>query len=186
VSASPRQIFKAPLDAALTKYYENPSVEVLEELYQGLNAVDLATLPRPNTIEQRLMHRGISISYSYTEKLNQTDMRFDYSPSSWVSERNATLFGEEVSLVIPTYHSPDELGASKISFLLQIFKENAMKIYNAIVTKKRVLFVGYDHAAGDVCQMVLSAVSLLHPRIDFMTVLQACCCTYYNVNGHMN
>lgn len=155
------QIFKAPLHAALTKYYETPSVEVLEELYEGLNAVDLSTLPRPNIIEQRLMHRGISISYSYTEKLNQTDMRFDYSPSSWVVERNAVLFGSDVKIPFPLYHSPDDVGAAKVSFLLEIFKENSMKIYNAIVTKKRVLFVGYDHAAGDVCQMVLSAVSSL-------------------------
>jgi hypothetical protein len=139
-------------------------VEVLEELYQGLNAVDLSSVPRPNIIEQRLMHRGISISYSYTEKLNQTDMRFDYSPSSWVAERTATLFGVDMQLPIPTYHSPDDIGAANISYLLQIFKENSMKIYNAIVTKKRVLFVGYDHAAGDVCQMVLSAVSELHHK----------------------
>ena len=153
------QIFKAPLDAALTKYYEAPSVEVLEDLYEGLNAVDLSTLPRPTIVEQRLMHRGISISYSFTAKLNEADMRFDYSPSSWVAERTATLFGADLKLPFPLYHSPDDVGAAKISFLLQIFKENSMKIYNAIVTKKRVLFVGYDHAAGDVCQMVLSAVS---------------------------
>lgn len=134
-------------------------MEVLQELYEGLNSVDLASLPRPNTIEQRLMHRGISLSYSYTDKLNQLDMRFDYSPSSWTVARSASLFGAEVPLAIPVYHSPDDIGAANISFLLQIFKENTMKIYNAIIIKKRVLFVGYDHAAGDVCQMVLSAVS---------------------------
>ena len=135
-------------------------MDVLKELFDGLNAVDLSTVPRPNLIEQRLMHRGISISYSYTEKFNQSDMRFDYSPRTWVSERTSTMFGVELTLSIPTYLSPDDVGASNISFLLQIFKESSMKIYNAIVMKKRVLFVGYDHAAGDVCQMVLSAVSV--------------------------
>lgn len=143
-------------------------MEVLAELYEGLNSVDLSTVPRPNLIEQRLMHRGISISYSYTEKFNQTDMRFDYSPSSWLAERNVSIFGVDMSLSIPTFLSPDDVGAANISFLLQIFKENAMKIYNAIVTKKRVLFVGYDHAAGDVCQMVLSAVSVERERKEVM------------------
>jgi hypothetical protein len=152
------QIFKTPLDIALTKYYETPSVAVLQELFEGLNAVDLSSVPRPNCIEQRLMHRGVSLSYSYSEKLNQSDMRFDYCPSSWVAERTASVFNTDMLLKIPVYNSPDDIGSANISFLLQIFKENAMKIYNAIVTKQRVLFVGYDHAAGDVCQMVMSAV----------------------------
>jgi hypothetical protein len=150
---------------------------VLEELFEGLNAVDLSTVPRPNFVEQRLMHRGVSISYSYSEKLNQKDMRFDYSPRSWVAERTATLFGTDMPLPIPTYHSPDDVGAAKISFLLEVFKENSMKIYNAIVTKKRVLFVGYDHAAGDVCQMVLSAVS----KELFHLVLLSILCVAVNI-----
>jgi hypothetical protein len=153
------QIFKAPLDLALTKYYETPSVEVLQELYTSLNSINLTTLPRPNTVEQRLMQRGISLTHSYSDKFNQADMRYDYLPNSWIIKRTAALFGSHCELLFPVFHSPDEVGAANISFLLQIFRENVMKIYNAIVTKKRVLFVGYDHAAGDVCQMVLSAVS---------------------------
>lgn len=164
------QIFKAPLDAALTKYYENPSVDVLQELFEGLNAVDLSSVPRPHLVEQRLMQRGVVMCPSASDSENQdndkaADMTLDYLPSSWVASRTAYLFGDEMRLSIPTHLSPDDLGAANVSFLLQIFRENSMKIYNAIVTKKRVLFVGYDHAAGDVCQMVLSAVSMVAPAI---------------------
>ena len=38
-----------------------------------------------------------------------------------------------------------------------------MRIYHAILTKQRVLFVGYNHAAGDLAQIVLSAVAMVAP-----------------------
>lgn len=41
--------------------------------------------------------------------------------------------------------------------------EPVMRIYHAILTKQRVLFVGYNHAAGDLAQIVLSAVAMVAP-----------------------
>ena len=40
-----------------------------------------------------------------------------------------------------------------------------MRIYHGIITGQRILFVGYNHAASDVAQMVLSAVALVSPPI---------------------
>lgn len=40
-----------------------------------------------------------------------------------------------------------------------------MTIYNAVLTGRRVLFVGYNHAAGDVCRIVLAACALVSPPI---------------------
>lgn len=40
-----------------------------------------------------------------------------------------------------------------------------MTIYNAVLTGRRVLFVGYNHAAGDVCKIVLAACALVSPPI---------------------
>ncbi|CAN0551177.1 unnamed protein product [Ectocarpus sp. 8 AP-2014] len=41
-----------------------------------------------------------------------------------------------------------------------------MAIYNAVLTGRRVIFVGYNHAAGDVCKIVLAACALVSPPIQ--------------------
>lgn len=41
-----------------------------------------------------------------------------------------------------------------------------MSIYNAVLTGQRVLFVGYNHAAGDVCKIVLAACALVSPPLQ--------------------
>jgi len=38
-----------------------------------------------------------------------------------------------------------------------------MKIYHAIIMKHRILFVGYNHAADEVAQYVLSSVAMVAP-----------------------
>jgi hypothetical protein len=93
------------------------------------------------------------------------DPSADYTPAKWHVMASALFNGSKVPLIFPIHNSPDDIGGSSLSFLLRIFRENAMKIYHHILTKKRVLFVGYDHAAGDVCQMVLSAVNMVSPPI---------------------
>jgi hypothetical protein len=40
-----------------------------------------------------------------------------------------------------------------------------MRIFHAILTKQRVLFVGYNHAASEVAQTVLSAVAMVSPPL---------------------
>lgn len=44
--------------------------------------------------------------------------------------------------------------------------QNMMAIYNAVLTGRRVIFVGYNHAAGDVCKIVLAACALVSPPIQ--------------------
>lgn len=46
---------------SLDKYYDNPSVSVLEDLYNALNSVPLASLPRPTWYERALMTRGVTL-----------------------------------------------------------------------------------------------------------------------------
>jgi hypothetical protein len=88
----------------------------------------------------------------------------DYTPSRWYYTDTISLFDNlALPIHIPLHTTPDDLGISSLIFLIKIFREATMKIFHAILTKKRILFVGYDHAAGDVCQMVLSAVSMIAP-----------------------
>lgn len=79
------------------------------------------------------------------------------SPSTKNTQENI------MNLSIPLYRTPDEVGDLSISDLIRVFGDSTMRIYHAILTKQRVLFVGYNHAAKDVGRMVLSAVSMVSP-----------------------
>lgn len=169
----------------LEKYYTQPGVSTLRELYEALNFVQLDICPRPNIIEQSLMHWGITHTnmsstynpHSLTSKYLQSENPsfsipndnsnyplIDYTPSKWYYNESIALFDNlSLPIQIPLHTTPDDLGISNLTFLIKIFRESTMKIYHSILTKKRILFVGYDHAAGDVCQMVLSAISMIAP-----------------------
>lgn len=137
--------------------------------------------PRPNMVEQTLMRWGVSHTCP-ASTVNHRSVLFDpsttstnavsldsyslvdHTPSKWYYSDTISLFDNlALPIHIPLHTTPDDLGISNLTFLIRIFRESAMKIYHAILTKKRILFVGYDHAAGDVCQMVLSAVSMIAP-----------------------
>lgn len=40
-----------------------------------------------------------------------------------------------------------------------------MHIYNGLLSQKRILFVGFDCSAGEVCEYVLSTCSLICPPL---------------------
>jgi hypothetical protein len=178
----------------LERYYTDPSVAVLQELYEAFNFLPLDHCPRPNRIEQTLMRWGVShtfpsstinhrsLLYDTSSPLNASSSSIslssyttsssldsyplvDYTPSRWYYTDTITLFERNQAIHIPLHTTPDDLGISSLIFLIKIFREATMKIFHAILTKKRILFVGYDHAAGDVCQMVLSAVSMIAPPL---------------------
>ena len=71
----------------------------------------------------------------------------------------------EVPFRIPLYRTTDEVGDISVVTLVKIFGESTMRIFNAVLMKQRILFVGYNHAASDVCQMVLSSVALVTPAL---------------------
>ena len=178
------QVFRAPLVATLEEYYARPSVEVLQELFMALNAASLADCPRPNIVEQRIMHLGVCASAPWsTSRAVPPPKRppiststpsstldyplVDYTPGRWYYRTDTALFSSPlVPLSLALHASPDDVGAANLSFLLRVFQQQgAMRIFHAVLTRKRVLFVGYDHAAGDVCQMVLSAVAMVAPPL---------------------
>lgn len=165
----------------MNRYYAEPSVSVLKELHESLTFLPLEKCPRPNMIEQTLMRWGVTSNYP-SSTINHRSIIYDpnttpqnnssiesyslvdYTPSKWYYSDTIALFDNlALPIHIPLHTTPDDLGISNLTFFIKIFRESTMKIYHAILTKKRILFVGYDHAAGDVCQMVLSAVSMIAP-----------------------
>ena len=66
---------------------------------------------------------------------------------------------------LPLHSHDEDVGVINLTYFIQIFGENTMKVYNAILTSKRVLIVGYNHSASDVAQLVVTAASTVSPYI---------------------
>jgi hypothetical protein len=154
------ETFKKPLELALEEYFNNPSRLILENLFSSLNSLleSISLLPYPNYIEQLLMRRGVT--YDSLRKIPN-----DYLPLSWNKSINGEFNNYKLYLSIPLYRTPDEIGDISVSNLVKLFGESTMRIFHAILTKQRVLFVGYNHSASDIAQMVLSSVALVCPAM---------------------
>eukprot|EP01041_Mallomonas_annulata_P003594 gene3594-7141_t len=70
-----------------------------------------------------------------------------------------------IPISIPLSRGPDEVGDISLSMLVRTFGSLTMRIFHAILTKRKVLFVGHNQCAGDMAQMVLSAVTMVSPPI---------------------
>ena len=113
-----------------------------------------------------------------------TEQSASHQPKSWYRTLNYTFEDNSTKILsVPIYRTPDEVGDINVSNLVRIFGmsvpvlfppllltnhpthpgEPVMRIYHAVLTKQRVLFVGYNHAAGDLAQIVLSAVAMTAP-----------------------
>ncbi len=94
---------------------------------------------------------------------------FVYTPAAWVHRSEIYIHNKNFPLYFPLVLSRDEVGArNKLQRLINVLKEDTMKLYNSIIAKKRVLFIGYNHSADDVCSLVLASaemVSAIVPNI---------------------
>ena len=157
------EIFKKPLELALRKYFDNPSPVILSNLYKDLNSIDLSDVFKPNLIEKMLMRRGIGMPH-----LGQNIV---YRPKIWTQDIQIPIDVDaiegpgQISLSLKLHQTSDEVGDISVITLVQIFGAAVMRIFHGIITGQRILFVGYNHAASDVAQMVLSAVALVSPPI---------------------
>lgn len=153
------EAFKAPLELALEEYYENRSIEVLKSLFDGLNSIDLSSLPRPDYLECLMMRRGVKYLPVHSTSIPQ------HLPSNWSRSLSLQYRDQEMKLSVPVHYTPDEIGDISVTNLVKLFGESVMRIYHAVLTKQRVLFVGYNHATRDIAQMVLSSVAMVAPPL---------------------
>jgi len=157
------EIFKKPLELALRKYFDSPSPEILANLYKDLNSIDLTSVYKPNLIEKMLMRRGVGVPH--------LGHNIIYSPKLWLQDIQIPIDVDspqgpgQVSLSLKLHYTSDEVGDISVTNLVQTFGPAVMRIFHGIITGQRILFVGYNHAASDVAQMVLSAVALVSPPI---------------------
>eukprot|EP01039_Chlorochromonas_danica_P004229 gene4229-4646_t len=152
---------KQPLEKALEKYFQTPSLTVLEDLFHRLNETPMRDLPKPSMLELLLMRRGVVY-----DPLSPGPV--DHQPQAWSLSIAYPGDGDnrEHLLTIPIYRTLDEVGNISLSNLVHVFGENVMRIYHAVLLKQRVLFVGYNHATEDIAQIVLSAVAMVSPPMS--------------------
>lgn len=53
----------------------------------------------------------------------------------------------------------------KITNLVKKFGAQTITIFNALLAEKRILFLGFDCAAGEVCEYVLAACCMVCPPL---------------------
>ncbi|CAM9544185.1 unnamed protein product [Ascophyllum nodosum] len=153
------EVFRPLLAIALEQYYQTPEPEVLKSLFVAVNAADIAGTPRPTPWERDLMRRGIADKY-------MGSVPEEHLTSTWTHMMTFTYGGQNIQATLPLYLGPDETDSSSVKLLVSLLGQNITNVYNAVLTGQRVLFVGYNHAAGDVCEIVLAACALVSPPVQ--------------------
>ena len=145
-------ILKPAAVLGLDAYIANPSIKVLEQIYNAINSnIDMSTVEELNMFDRTLLERG-----------SDRKSKFKEFPLQW--PKLNSLPGFTMKIHVPLYLQYDMVGNVPITPLLRKFRENVMIIFTGILLEKRIMFVGNkDIPAGDVCGMVLAACSLLSP-----------------------
>eukprot|EP01132_Coremiostelium_polycephalum_P009632 gene9632-11805_t len=139
-------ILKPFMVLAIQKYFSSPSLDVIVELYNSLNSLDMSTLPALNDIQKHI--------------LRSSPDRNKHNHSTTI-----TYLGNKMPVHIPITHFPDEVGDYKIISLVQKFGNDIMKIFNGILSQKRIIFLGYGCSSSEVCNYVLAACSMVCPPL---------------------
>eukprot|EP01111_Echinosteliopsis_oligospora_P018977 TRINITY_DN8966_c0_g1_i1.p1 TRINITY_DN8966_c0_g1~~TRINITY_DN8966_c0_g1_i1.p1 ORF type:complete len:669 (+),score=182.08 TRINITY_DN8966_c0_g1_i1:232-2238(+) len=139
-------IYKPFMMLALQKYFQNPSEEVLADLFDAFNGMDLDQMPRLN----------------YNQKII---LRTTTDRTKLVHPTSINYIGRSMSVQIPLHMFPDEVGDYSVITLVQKFGPAVTTIYNALLCQKRVLFIGHGCSAGEVCNYVLAACHTVCPPL---------------------
>lgn len=149
--------FKYLLENALELHFNDSSITVLEDLYKVLNN-NIENFELPSSLEQLIMRRGIAfnpIGYAISK----------HKPDAWNYPVNIKYNNNLYPITIQLHRSYCEFGNVSLISLIKTFGEQVMRIFHGIVTNQRIMFVGYNHAAKDIAQMVVSSVAMVSPPI---------------------
>lgn len=136
-------VFQPLLEQALL---DGPFDEhLLPSIYRIINNLNLSPPAFPSL---SIVEQNVSVALQ-TKQYLKTGL-------IWGAEEKKTL-----PIQIPYVLLNDEVVESSLSFLINLFKQDTMKIYNAILAEKRILFMGFQLPASEVCQCVVSACMLI-------------------------
>jgi hypothetical protein len=114
-----------------------------------------------NSIE--IKYNEFSYSSEYEKKIIKN--LYNSTPEKLYYQIKFNFEEKDFFIELPLYLDDDEISDDKVSIkkLIQKFKEKIILIYNYILNGKRVLFIGYNQKASDVCYYVLSTYLLVKP-----------------------
>lgn len=155
---------KQVLDVAVTKLAAaasdtDPKI-VLEELFQVINDVDTSGVRRLTDMERRLLKRTVTNSDGGFRALSS-----DAEPSMYF-HTSAQWQLQSIPLKFRMCSTDDQHDDGLLTKLLLKFGEQTMTIYNAVLTGLRVIVLGYNQPAGEICNYVLATSSLVCPPLS--------------------
>eukprot|EP01116_Phalansterium_solitarium_P013600 TRINITY_DN30995_c0_g1_i1.p1 TRINITY_DN30995_c0_g1~~TRINITY_DN30995_c0_g1_i1.p1 ORF type:complete len:626 (-),score=206.35 TRINITY_DN30995_c0_g1_i1:7-1842(-) len=141
-------LFKVLLLMAVQKLFAaGTSVEeVAAELYTALNMADLRAMPVYSAAEKAL--------------LRSSRRKMEHFPAQ------VYFSGNKMNFRLPLTLYPDEIPETSVINLIRKFNSQIMLIYHALITERRVLFLGFECSANEVCEYVLAAVQFLCPPLS--------------------
>ncbi|CAG8625896.1 6909_t:CDS:10, partial [Ambispora leptoticha] len=215
-------IYKPILLLALENYFQNPSIECLESLYEAVNSMDVSFMPRFSPQEKAILRSSESKDL-FEEKFNAVKaMVPSYTNSEntgiveiseeerFVRMRRGTYIdlssrellpnlsnvhkdrhfyetkvyynGINLPIRVPLTVNPEEVGDFSLIKLITTFSPPSpspnthpfhphldtsgnqthpiILLLNALLTQKRIIFLGQGHPSGDVANYVLAACAM--------------------------
>lgn len=131
------EMFRQPLERALDRYYATKDRQVLAELFDALNAANFSTCPDPMSYERALMRRGIAGP-------TMGSPAEEHTPELWTWRAAVQYDGASIPLSVPLYLTRDEvlpMDVHALTLLVDTFKEDSMRIFNAVLAGQRGAFV---------------------------------------------
>jgi len=199
-------IYKPLLLLALHNYFENPSQDILENLYNSLNAMDLSLMPRLSRLERQLLQAN-DVRDLFVDKFEtMIDQRLEDEAAGRISTPPASpdranqpkyaiprdthefesriVYNDiPIPVKIPTAPSAETVGDFSLIQLVQTFNTPHLTqpqpfalhphlttagafthpiivLINAMLTQKRIIFLGHQRPSGEVAEAVLAACAL--------------------------
>ena len=199
-------IYKPLLLLALESYFNNSSQQVLETLYNSLNAMDLSLMPRLSRLERQVLQAN-DVRDLFVEKFEtMIEQRLDdeaagliasppaspdranqnkYAPPRDTHEYESRIVYNDIPIPvkIPTAPSTETVGDFSLIQLVQTFNtphttqpqpfalhphlttagaytHPIIVLINAMLTQKRIIFLGHQRPSGEVAEAVLAACAL--------------------------
>ncbi|KAI9906147.1 hypothetical protein PsorP6_013835 [Peronosclerospora sorghi] len=140
---------------------ETDSEQVLRQVYDVLNAIDMSKLRGLSSMERRLMKH--TISSTGRAAADQKDASLMENALFF---RTQALWDDiAIPLQFKICSTEDQHDDGTVTQLLQTFGDETMVLFNAVLTGQRVIMLGYNRPAGEVCTFVLATSSLVCPPL---------------------
>ncbi|KAJ0407542.1 hypothetical protein P43SY_006860 [Pythium insidiosum] len=116
--------------------------------------------------KRRLMktHIDAHTAASLVEQKAQEEALYHHTQAVWGDQK--------IPLKVKLCSTDDQFDEGQLRKLLLKFGEQSMVLYNAVLTGQRVIVLGYNQPAGDVCNYVLAMSSLVCPPLSGLILRQ--------------